>query len=153
MNNNNRKIKNKPQKTAGKYALKGIRLAGLGVLTTTEIASKKIKSVARNEEARKLISRGLIIASTVAFPVPMIMMSGIGVMLHSALGNESGSAIDAALAAPKAITKVLDTVLDVAAVPTEVIAMGTEAISREGKKAIKKQMQKSKLDESAEIGG
>ncbi len=54
--------------TAGKYALKGIKLAGKGVLTATELAGKATQSVARSRDGRKLLSKVALIAACIAMP-------------------------------------------------------------------------------------
>ena len=136
MNNNTKRVIKNGARTGGKYALKGIKFAGLGVLSTTELASKGIRKVAGSKKARNLLAKGLVIGASVAFPAPIIMMTGINYMFQSSCLGKNISPVDALLETSGTLTKVLDSVLDVAAVPTTLVAKGVETVSKKGKDAI-----------------
>ncbi len=127
-----RKIKN-AAKTGGKYALKGVKLAGKGVLTVTELASKAVQKTAKSKDARAFIAKAGTIASTVAFTGPVITISAINYILHNQLLDKNVSPVEALMSTLGATEKIMSDVLDLAAVPASIIAKETEKLSQNGK--------------------
>lgn len=134
-NNTKRKLKN-VAKTGGKFTLAGLKMAGKGVLGVTELTSKAVKNVARSENAKRLISKAAVIAATVAFPAPAIMLTGMKFMIDSCVLGDKVSAIDSLFGTFKTSEKVMKGILDIVSVPAEIAAIGVQKMSEMGKDAL-----------------
>ena len=144
-NNTKRKLKN-AAKTGGKFTLAGLKMAGKGVLSATELTSKAVRDVARSENAKRLISKAAVIAATVAFPAPAIMLTGMKYMIDSCVLGDKVSAIDSLFGTFRTSEKIMKGILDIVAVPTEIAAIGVQEMSKFGKKALNSGKSNNDLD-------
>lgn len=130
-----RKIKN-VAKTGGKYTLNGLKMAGKGVLSVTEIASRGIRNVAKDRNARSFIAKAGTIGATIAFPAPTIALAGMKYMVDNCVLGHDISAVEALMGTFRTTEKIMQSVLDVAAQPTAAIADEVQKLSKKGKDAL-----------------
>ena len=134
-NNAKRKLKN-VAKTGKKFTLAGLKMAGKGVLGVTELASKAVKNVARSENAKRLISKTTVIAATVAFPAPAVMLAGMKHMIDRCVLGDKVSAIDSLLETLQTSKKIMKGNLDIVTVPTKIAAVSVQKMSKMGRDAL-----------------
>lgn len=129
--------------TAGKFALKGLKLAGKGVLTGTELAGKATGAIARNRSGRKLLSKAALIAACVAMPSVAATFATVGLtatalnyMYKNILLGRETSPVEAAENVARSADVVLDKTLAAVSIPVRGISKGVEKISKAGKDAL-----------------
>lgn len=131
--------------TAGKYALKGIKLAGKGLLTSTELAGQGIQKIAKNKKGRKLLTKAAIIAACIAMPSVAATFATIGITATALnytnrnilLGKET-SPLEAAVGVKDTADNILDKTLAAVSLPLRGIGKGVESLSKAGKKALER---------------
>ena len=107
------KIKN-TAKTAGKYALKGLKFPEKDVLSVTELISKSTGSVAKNRNLRSLITRDGIISATVNFPEPSVTLTDLKSMTENCNLGQDISAVEALMNTFKTSENIMQSVMEVA---------------------------------------
>ena len=132
-------------KAAGKFTLKGIQLAGLGLLSATEIASRGADKLIKDPPGRKLATKAALIAACIAFPSVAATMTTVGitstVLNYVYHNNKEGRKVTALEAIENIIgisDKVLDKTLSLVSVPAHMITKGIGNSARIGKEAINK---------------
>ena len=130
-------------KAGGKYALKGIKYAGIGVLGATDLAARGVNKVASSRKGRTLASKAALIAACVAFPsvaatfaTAGITMTAVNYMFNNCILGKEQSAVDAALGVKHASDKVLENALSIVSVPTKFISKEISKAAKKGETAL-----------------
>lgn len=132
-----RKIKN-AAKTGGKYALKGLKLAGKGACSLTELTAKGVSKVAKSDKAKRFIAGATTIAGTVAFIGPAITLSTISFLTQNILLGKRVSPVGALKQITNVSTNVLEGVLDVVSPVAQFLAKGLGKVANKGYQALDK---------------
>lgn len=130
-----RNIKN-AARTGGKYALKGMKLAGKGVCALTELTAKGVSEVTKSKHAKRFIAGATTIAGTVTLLGPVITLSTISFLAQNMLLGKRVSPVGALKQITNASTNVLEGVLNLVTAPVKGLAQGVEYVAKQGKEAL-----------------
>lgn len=123
-------------KTGGRWTLQGIKLAGKGALTATELTTKGIANVAESYKSRKILAGAGTLAAGVAVAPATITIAALDYMIKNCLLDENCSPVTALKDTFRATNSVLKGVLDVAAPVVGVVAKETSELAKKGKEVL-----------------
>lgn len=142
---------------AGKFTLKGIKYAGIGLLSAADLATRGADTIIKSPKGRKLASKAAIIAACVAFPSVLATVATAGItttainyVYHNCLEGRRTTAIDAADNVLHMSDKVLEKALSIVAVPAHLAVRGIGDISRTGKEVLQDTLRNTKGNEDPE---
>lgn len=133
--NTKRNLKN-AAKTGGKWTLQGVKLAGKGALTATELTTKGIANIAGSYKARKILAGAGTLVAGVAFAPATITVAALDYMTKNCLLDKHCSPVDALKDTFRATNSVLKGVLDITGPVVEVTARETSKLAKKGKEAL-----------------